>query len=1471
MAATDQTYRHQKTLDIVFAVSCVLMLVSIIWMFADDYNREFKHVQREFRDVDDALTQRAMLERLPKVEEVDAASATVTSARREFDQIKAENQGKLRGLLADKAHWEAEAQSNKADLDSVTSLYNIAVEHRDAAADPKRRESLQVVVDRRKSEVDSLEKKLSDAQNRLDQTQKELKEKQANQTAAQKAVSAADDQLKKVSGDFDRFAKAVAQKRWKPGDTIRNLPVLDAFAAPTKIQQFTLTEYPIDYYFKSVTRFDRCMTCHLGIDLPNFDKEALRKLDAGKSTDGLQEKLDQARDLLRARVAKGEDLGFDPGDLPKKVVTVDLTEAQVNEYCVHPRLDLFVSGNSPHPAEKFGCTVCHAGQGSATDFLNAAHMANDAAQKGKWIDRYKWTPSHFWDFPMLPERFIESSCLKCHRQVTDLADEARRLDIRDGKPASGPGAKLFQGYLLVRESGCFGCHEIAGIKGSQEVGPDLRLEPSPPLEAYTPAEQAKMLSDPLNPPGTMRKVGPSLYRIIEKTNQRWVRRWIQSPRGFRPSTKMPHFYGLSNNDSEALPPEQKGFPDAEIHAIGHYLFTESKDYLKGEDRYRAATKARIKEIEEKKQNGLAGEQELRLLEELTRRLAIDKPPVPIAKRMIDSQGNTVTLPPAPSDKKAQDEQLKRGRQLFSERGCLACHSHQATTRPAPDVPAATGEAIFGPDLTRLAAKIAPEAEDGEAKRRWLVQWILDPHVHSPRTRMPVTHLDVNQASDVAAWLLSCGTEGWDSEADVAAPSAEVLEQLARAYLLKAPGMTRQDVDDILRPIEGGKRQGLAEVQQLPIDADERALASPLDDNHLKWYIARKAITRLGCFGCHDIPGFSMSKPIGTPLNDWGKKDPERLAFEDIVPYVEENYHLVDQLKDDAGRGLKGEGKKPPYERFFFELLAHHQREGFLHQKLIEPRSFDFDRRRTWDDRLRMPQFKFAHANVKPLEGETQEQAEAREEADAREAVMTFILGLVAEPVPAKYLYSPAPDRLAEVKGRQVLEKYNCAGCHEIRSGRYEFKNSQAMTQRLNEGYDSAKANTFASDHPLLGLDHNAWFSQPPKKADSLTAFGVPNPDNDDPKLISLRLTEALRFMAADKEVRDIPAASTIGIPVDELLSRSEPHGGTFVDLLIPYLAKKDPLLYKEYKNARAALPPPLLREGEKAQPEWLFRFLKNPFEVRPVTVLRMPRFNMSDDEAMTLVNYFAAVDRRNNPGEGLHYPYIPVPQRDDRFWQEQTEKYITRLGKQRVEERLRSLQPTWEFLLQQRVGETDRKLQSAEAAIKTAKEDERNAAIALRDSLKKELEEYKAQAAKKDYMALNRSWVERDAYAADAYRLLANYNTPCLSCHQVANLPPKQPQGPSLNLSAERLRPEWTMRWVANPDRMISYPTPMPQNFASNQVDSKGFSSLYPEFLGTPAEQVVAVRDILLALPKIADMPVNRYYRPPAGGEGGGR
>src|SRR5690242_371699 len=79
MAASDQTYRHQKLLDIVFAVSGILMLLSIVGMFAQDYFREFKVEQRRFRDVEAAMAERSLLDVLPRaqLETLDAAEKAV--------------------------------------------------------------------------------------------------------------------------------------------------------------------------------------------------------------------------------------------------------------------------------------------------------------------------------------------------------------------------------------------------------------------------------------------------------------------------------------------------------------------------------------------------------------------------------------------------------------------------------------------------------------------------------------------------------------------------------------------------------------------------------------------------------------------------------------------------------------------------------------------------------------------------------------------------------------------------------------------------------------------------------------------------------------------------------------------------------------------------------------------------------------------------------------------------------------------------------------------------------------------------------------------------------------------------------------------------------------------------------------------------------------------------------------------------
>ena len=59
------------------------------------------------------------------------------------------------------------------------------------------------------------------------------------------------------------------------------------------------------------------------------------------------------------------------------------------------------------------------------------------------------------------------------------------------------------------------------------------------------------------------------------------------------------------------------------------------------------------------------------------------------------------------------------------------------------------------------------------------------------------------------------------------------------------------------------------------------------------------------------------------------------------------------------------------------------------------------------------------------------------------------------------------------------------------------------------------------------------------------------------------------------------------------------------------------------------LAPDLAFEGSKVQKDWLIKFLEKPYAIRPYLVERMPRFNMTGQEARTVAEYAELVLRNN--------------------------------------------------------------------------------------------------------------------------------------------------------------------------------------------------------------------------------------------------
>ena len=85
----------------------------------------------------------------------------------------------------------------------------------------------------------------------------------------------------------------------------------------------------------------------------------------------------------------------------------------------------------------------------------------------------------------------------------------------------------------------------------------------------------------------------------------------------------------------------------------------------------------------------------------------------------------------------------------------------------------------------------------------------------------------------------------------------------------------------------------------------------------------------------------------------------------------------------------------------------------------------------------MPQFKLS--GIKRHEGESAKLPDSRDGRSRRARSSDDLRArLIAEPIPPKYLPDYSPERMAEIRGRKVIEKFNCSSCHLIRPGIYDM-------------------------------------------------------------------------------------------------------------------------------------------------------------------------------------------------------------------------------------------------------------------------------------------------------------------------------------------------------------------------------------------------------------------------------------------------
>ncbi len=1457
MPAADETRYNLKRLHKAFALASVLLLGATIWLLVEDHHREWKRFQRKATDVElrvaewrkyEHETDEATEERQRLQERLTAAEAEgLDMALVEQFRAVVSEEAERRDVVFDFATFDrdrdrlkearAQAADNEQAADAVrTARRDLLEQVREITSKSEFRESNKLDEHRAKSvELEAAkarvglavrdrtsQKELGRRQQVVDRLKEQLRsltlEHQAlveHQTALQEIIerlTAKEEAARKALADnraaLDRLAATMVESRSTyvnrdhgfplPGKKLLEMPIFDAFNSPLKIENLWAEGLTQDYNFREVRRFDRCTTCHQGIqksapgsaDRPAYPVDSMLRFSMNPVADDEDESRDEI-DLRPPQLVVEEIFGLriaaegliDPNDItvnyvrPQSLaaqaelaaeppvlktsdeildgllargatqdapeappglrmgdvlVAIDNEPASGPEEAVdrlfdtwseakrlksagkedeidpialtirrglphpcasHPHLDLYVGSLSPHKMSEFACTVCHEGEGSATAFKWASHTPSSDADRKEWRRKYGWFDNHDWLYPMYPQRFVESACLKCHHDVAQLRPSDRY--------PSEVAPKLARGYNLVRMYGCFGCHEIHGYEGNRRIGPDMRVEPN----ALTAAQ------NDTKHPGRLRKPGPSLRFIGHKTSGDFLYDWIRNPRHFRPDTRMPRAFGLwrhlKHEKNRRLAEE---YEPVEVQGIVAFLESRTQDFS-----------------------------------------YLEKP-----AGLTDS---------------THEEKAARGKSLFETRGCLVCHDH----KDFPNVTAFRdeGEIVEGPDLSAIG-----DVLNDAAGRRWLYTWIKRPALYDARSVMPDMDLGpieqkdaqgevvarTDPVEDMVEYLLQGSVSGYEPAAtppmDLDTLDRLVLEHLSDAFHeMKAVDYVRKGIPERLR---AGLK--MAETELVVEDADFDNDMALTREQKLR-YVGRKSIIQYGCCGCHAIPDFEDAKPIGTGLADWGSKDTDQLAFEHVVEYLQTEVASSGEGEVDADFSEQARGPREIPSGYYMRQILSGNRIGFAYQKLTEPRSFDYHKveNKGYNERLRMPQFPFS--------------------MDQREAIMTFVLGLVARPPTEKYVYRPDPRRKAIIEGRTLLDRYRCGGCHVLEAAKWHISYSPGSfdEQRRKPNFpfaahefSTAELDTSAvADH--LGMLH-ATLEGMPLIADDGSPMVFDDYGDElfedeeyDPRLLeyAFQLWKPAALEGQGYTVGESPLSV-----LSNWISEKEPSDGGFLaKYLLPRVVKTEKGVNPNATGSQAWgwLPPPLLGLGEKAQPTWLHDYLLDPETIRPAVVLNMPRFELSSEEATTLANYFAAVDR-------VDYPH--------------------QFNTQRRSTHLANAEAQYQSHLEE--------LSTPEAPLSGNRFD-------------------------------------------DAMRLMTDKNY-CVTCHIIGDFDPQtsdRAKGPDLSVIYRRMRPEYVRKWIAKPVSVRPY-TGMPVNIPYDSAKEHMGGVDQKLYHGTSVEQLEATVDLLL-------------------------
>jgi cbb3-type cytochrome oxidase cytochrome c subunit/peptidoglycan hydrolase CwlO-like protein len=276
-------------------------------------------------------------------------------------------------------------------------------------------------------------------------------------------------------------------------------------------------------------------------------------------------------------------------------------------------------------------------------------------------------------------------------------------------------------------------------------------------------------------------------------------------------------------------------------------------------------------------------------------------------------------------------------------------------------------------------------------------------------------------------------------------------------------------------------------------------------------------------------------------------------------------------------------------------------------------------------------------------------------------------------------------------------------------------------------------------------------------------------------------------------------------------------------------------------------PPSLRGEGAKVQPNWFFGFLHNVEMLRPWLQIRMPSFDLTDEQASALVEYFAA-DSQDEAGD-VRQDLTPVIE-----YLKKAHGGSNAAGSVVGDDDLSEAEKNWFYqrLLKPVAKNLTRwALDRNLVTVWDVDPDEVDA-----EDLPEGYQKVLTRATFiKNLLDVDFPFTEspRPIVSQERFQLGEElfHTHNCLQCHVLGDpeVPgsTREPTAPNLGLSYRRLRQDWVRSWVQNP-AWIQPGTKMPQIFpdgASSFMDFPDRDEMEAKFGKTGGEQIDLLLDFI--------------------------